>query len=77
MNQKPYLVQAIAPEGWQPLAETSTWDEAEHVVDTHDQHTHENGDSAFIGWIRAASAEMAVHTRKDGRYRVIETTTNA
>lgn len=54
------------------LDSVDTFEEAVHVIEISDPAFGRDGDGAAIGWIAARSAQMTVHSRKDGRFRIIE-----
>jgi hypothetical protein len=67
-----FTPQRIDPYGWISLMPTSSHEAAVAAIDEADEPRHENGNSAIVGWVVARSTDLVVHSRKDGRFRIIE-----
>lgn len=67
-----FIAQRIEQYGWVDLTRVSTMEEAIAAIDEADERTGESGESAHVGFVLARASHLAVHSRKDGRFRIIE-----
>lgn len=70
-----FSVQRLEPHGFQTLSDVENWEDVGDVIVDHGGHVDVDGaelDPHWPGWIVAKSPDLTVHSRKDGRWRVLE-----